>query len=67
MLASVVHLLRYRREELRIQAWENRERRKAELRMKTTEVRIHRIIHRSTYAIQPLESRVLLLPQEQFS
>ncbi|KAM0835130.1 hypothetical protein ACQ4PT_063145 [Festuca glaucescens] len=36
------HLARYRREELRIQAWENRERRKAELRMKTTEVTAER-------------------------
>jgi hypothetical protein len=31
-------LRRYRREEMKIQVWENRRRQKAELQMKTTEV-----------------------------
>ncbi|CAM0945355.1 unnamed protein product [Alopecurus aequalis] len=36
------HIARYRREELKIQAWENRERRKAELQMKMAEATAER-------------------------
>ncbi|EEC73547.1 hypothetical protein OsI_07960 [Oryza sativa Indica Group] len=37
------YMARYRREEMRIQAWENRERRKAELQMRTAEEKAERM------------------------
>jgi len=37
---ATLFLRRYRREEMKIQAWENRRRQKAELEMKMTEVRM---------------------------
>ncbi|CAD6243744.1 unnamed protein product [Miscanthus lutarioriparius] len=41
------HMARYRREEMKIQAWENWRRQKAELQMKTTEAKAERMKRRT--------------------
>ena len=59
-------LLRYRREELKIQAWENRERRKAELQMKMAEVRIDLPDHTPFLSNESVDGTPKRRQQEQF-
>jgi hypothetical protein len=48
VLTTPLFFHRYRREEMKIQAWENRRRQKAELEMKMTEVQYDRVPVSST-------------------